>query len=183
LQCGDKPVFLVGDANQQSPVLHEAAAEGRIAGDNAGRYPKLSTAKRYVSFSVVFSSPQIARIGNLPSQMAATERDNYAEGRCSFENQGRSKVIAKNQGILKVYARRDSGVVTGAEMFGPAAEHLGHLLAWAVQQQMTVSSMLKMPFYHPVIEEGVRTALKDLQRNLQKSSTEVNPCLECGPGT
>jgi dihydrolipoamide dehydrogenase len=183
LQCGDKPVFLVGDANQQSPVLHEAAAEGRIAGDNAGRYPKLSTAKRYVSFSVVFSSPQIARIGNLPSQMAATERDNYAQGRCSFENQGRSKVIAKNQGILKVYARRDSGVVTGAEMFGPAAEHLGHLLAWAVQQQMTVSSMLKMPFYHPVIEEGVRTALKDLQRNLQKSGTEVNPCLECGPGT
>lgn len=183
LQCGDMPVFLAGDANQQSPVLHEAAAEGRIAGDNAGRYPELKTAKRYVPFSVVFSSPQIARVGTLPCQRAAAERGNYAEGRCSFEDQGRSKVIAKNQGILKVYARRDSGVFSGAEMFGPAAEHIGHLLAWAAQQQMTVSSMLAMPFYHPVIEEGVRTALKDLQHNLQKSSAEVNPCLECGPGT
>ncbi|SNY52563.1 dihydrolipoamide dehydrogenase [Arsukibacterium tuosuense] len=183
LQCGDKPVFLVGDANQQLPMLHEAAHEGRIAGDNAGHYPDLISAKRYVPFSVVFTSPQISSVGTLPSHMAAAEREKYAQGSSSFEEQGRSKVIAKNQGLLKVYARRDNGVFTGAEMFGPAAEHIGHLLAWAAQQRMTVSSMLAMPFYHPVIEEGVRTALKELQHNLHKSSPEVNPCLECGPGT
>jgi hypothetical protein len=33
-------------------------------------------------------------------------------------------------------------------MFGPPAEYIGHLLAWAVQQRMTVSQMLDMPFYH-----------------------------------
>ncbi len=31
---------------------------------------------------------------------------------------------------------------------------------------LTVSSMLDMPFYHPVIEEGLRTALRDLNHNL-----------------
>lgn len=183
LQCGNSPVFLVGDANQQVPVLHEAAHEGRIAGDNAGRYPKLITAERYVPFSVVFSSPQIASVGTLLSRVAAADHKKYAEGSSYFENQGRSKVIGKNQGLLKVYARRDSGLFVGAEMFGPAAEHIGHLLAWAAQQRMTVSSMLAMPFYHPVIEEGLRTALKDLQHNLQKASVDSNPCLECGPGT
>ena len=183
LQCDNQPVFLVGDANQQRPVLHEAAHEGRIAGDNAGRYPALINAERYVPFSVVFTSPQIARIGTLPCQLPAAERENYVEASSCFEDQGRSKVIAKNQGILKVYARRDSGVFTAAEMFGPAAEHIGHLLAWAAQQQMTVSAMLAMPFYHPVIEEGVRTALKDLQNHLDKAGAVVNPCLECGPGT
>ncbi|MFX4228704.1 MAG: hypothetical protein ACFHHU_12745 [Porticoccaceae bacterium] len=68
-------------------------------------------------------------------------------------------------------------------MFGPAAEHIGHLLAWASQQRMTVSEMLTMPFYHPVIEEGVRTALKNLHNNLKKTTIKVDPCLDCGPGT
>lgn len=40
LQCGDSPVFLVGDANNRAPFLHEAANEGRVAGDNAGRFPQ-----------------------------------------------------------------------------------------------------------------------------------------------
>ena len=52
-------------------------------------------------------------------------------------------------------------------MIGPAAEHLGHLLAWALQNQMTIAEMLEMPFYHPVIEEGLRTALVELARKLR----------------
>jgi dihydrolipoamide dehydrogenase len=67
-------------------------------------------------------------------------------------------------------------------MFGPAAEHIGHLLAWAVQNRMTVSEMLDMPFYHPVIEEGLRTALRDLNRNLDIGPQPVEQCLDCGPG-
>jgi len=46
-------------------------------------------------------------------------------------------------------------------MVGPRAEHIAHLLAWAHQNTMTIEQMLRMPFYHPVIEEGLRTALRD----------------------
>ena len=56
----------------------------------------------------------------------------------------------------------------GAELVGPRAEHLAHLLAWAVQSRMTVQDALSMPFYHPVLEEGVRTALRDLLVNLRQ---------------
>ncbi len=163
-------------------MLHEAAHEGRIAGDNAGRYPEVISAERQTPFSVVFCSPQITSVGVPVGGMSSEERKDYVAGESSFEDQGRSKVIGKNRGILKVYAERASGVFVGAEMFGPAAEHIGHLLAWAAQQRMTVSAMLAMPFYHPVIEEGVRTALRDLRDNLEKNTTKVDPCLECGPG-
>jgi dihydrolipoamide dehydrogenase len=67
-------------------------------------------------------------------------------------------------------------------MFGPAAEHIGHLLAWALQKRMTVSEMLTMPFYQPVIEEGVRTALRDLNRKLDIGPQPIEHCLDCGPG-
>lgn len=183
LQCGNSPVFLVGDANQQAPVLHEAAHEGRIAGDNAGRYPNVIPAERKAPFSVVFCSPQIISVGLGVGRMSGAERENYVVGKSSFEDQGRSKVLGKNRGILKVYAERNSGLFVGAEMFGPAAEHIGHLLAWAAQQRMTVSTMLAMPFYHPVIEEGVRTALRDAHGKMIKADIDIDPCLECGPGT
>lgn len=183
LQCGRSPVFLVGDANKQAPVLHEAAAEGRIAGGNAGRYPDVTSTERHVPFSVVFSNPQITRVGVAVGGLPAAERKGYVAGKSSFEDQGRSKVIGKNRGILKVYAERDSEIFVGAEMFGPAAEHIGHLLAWAAQQRMTVSAMLAMPFYHPVIEEGVRSALKDLLNTMKHAAVDTDSCLECGPGT
>lgn len=67
-----------------------------------------------------------------------------------------------NQGHLRVYAERGSGRFLGAEGAGPDAEHLAHLMAWAHQQRLTVAQMLEMPFYHPVIEEGLRTALRDV---------------------
>jgi dihydrolipoamide dehydrogenase len=56
-------------------------------------------------------------------------------------------------------------------MLAPAAEHLAHLMAWALQSRMTVEQMLEMPFYHPVIEEGLRTALRDLDGKLRSAQT------------
>jgi len=38
-QCGDAPIFLAGDVDGTLPLQHEAADEGRIAGDNAMRWP------------------------------------------------------------------------------------------------------------------------------------------------
>jgi len=101
--------------------------------------------------------------------------ENYVVGQVSFEGQGRSRVMGKNQGLLKLYAAQDSGLFLGAEMFGPAAEHIAHLLAWARQQEMTLSQMLAMPFYHPVIEEGLRTALRDAHSKLSPAPVLSTP--------
>jgi len=67
-------------------------------------------------------------------------------------------------------------------MAGPLAEHLAHTLAWACQARMTVAHMLDMPFYHPVIEEGVRTALRDLAKELDKGAPRESTAPDCTPG-
>jgi dihydrolipoamide dehydrogenase len=72
--------------------------------------------------------------------------------------------MGANKGILRVYGDRSSGQLLGAEMIGPSAEHLAHLLSWSIQQKMQVHKALQMPFYHPVVEEGLRTALRNLLR-------------------
>lgn len=182
LQCGNSPIFIAGDASNEIPLLHEAADQGRIAGDNAGRYPDLRAGLRRVPLAIVFTEPQAAVLGLNLAELEQQFAGRHAVGVVSFEDQGRSRVMLRNKGWLKVYAERGSERFLGAEMFGPAAEHLAHLLAWALQQQLTVGEMLDMPFYHPVIEEGVRTALRDLQHQLHEATPVIEHCLDCGPG-
>jgi dihydrolipoamide dehydrogenase len=182
LRCGDSHIFIVGDVNNETPLLHEAADEGRIAGDNAGRYPDVRAGLRKVPLAVVFTDPQIASVGLTIQQVDERCRGHYAVGDASFEDQGRSRVIGKNRGLLRVYGEHGSGLFMGAEMFGPAAEHIAHLLAWSAQRRMTVSEMLEMPFYHPVIEEGLRSALQDLSRKLSMGPAADSNCMDCGPG-
>lgn len=58
-------------------------------------------------------------------------------------------------------------------MLARGAEHLGHLLSWALANKMTVTQMLEMPFYHPVIEEGLRSALRDLEEKLRAALSKA----------
>jgi dihydrolipoamide dehydrogenase len=177
-QVGDSAVFMAGDAADERALLHEAADEGRIAGDNAGRWPAVRLRPRRAPLAVVFSEPQMALVGATHAELVASGAA-VEVGEVSFADQGRGRVMARNHGALQVYAQRGSGRLLGAEMLGPAAEHLGHLLAWSVQRGDTVQRMLDSPFYHPVVEEGLRTALRDAQRALQLPAPEPEHCLDC----
>ena len=180
-QSGDSHIFIAGDADNEVPLLHEAADEGQIAGDNAGRYPDVRAQTRRAPLGIVFCDPQIATAGKSYRELQAEAID-HAIGEVTFEDQGRSRVINRNRGLLRLYGAHGTGLFLGAEMIGPAAEHIGHLLAWAAQQGLSVQEMLAMPYYHPVIEEGVRTGLRALNRQLRMGPELVPQCLDCGPG-
>lgn len=184
MQCGNSNIFIAGDASNMLPLLHEASDQGTIAGQNAGRFPDIRNGLRRAPISAVFSDPQIAMVGETYKQITARfgECGCFEIGEVSFENQGRSRVMLKNKGHMRVYAEHGTGLFLGAEFIGPQAEHIAHLLAWAVQNKMTVPQMLDMPFYHPVIEEGLRTALRNVNAKLKFGPDIINQCMECGPG-
>ncbi|WP_426174522.1 dihydrolipoyl dehydrogenase [Massilia sp. TWR1-2-2] len=172
MQCGASHIFIAGDADNERPVLPEAADQGCIAGANAGRYPDVRPGLRRTALTIAFTEPQIATVGAGYRELCADGRPKFALGMVSFENQGRSRVMLQNHGMLRVYGEYGTGRFLGAEMIGPRAEHIGHLLAWACQARMTVDQMLDMPFYHPVVEEGVRTALRALHAALAKGAPD-----------
>lgn len=169
MQAGKAPIFIAGDANNTVPLLHEASDEGRIAGENAANFPDVKPGHRRAPIAVVFCDPQIMTVGR---NFAQLEEGSFVTGEVNFDDQGRSRVMRKNRGMLHVYADRNSGEFLGAEMVGPTAEHMAHLLSWSVQQRLTVAQMLNMPFYHPVVEEGLRTALRDVQAKLDAIATQ-----------
>lgn len=163
-QCADAPIFFAGDASGHVPTLHEASDEGRIAGANAMRWPDVERHERRTKLAIAFTDPQMAMVG---LRHADLPEGRHAIGEVSFENQGRARVAGVNRGLMRLYGELESCRLLGAEMFGPGMEHMAHLLAWSVQQGMTVPGMLAMPFYHPVLEEGLRSGLRELGRNLR----------------
>ena len=163
-QCADSPIFFAGDVGGIRPLLHEAVDDGAIAGENAMLWPAVIRHQRRTPLAIGFTDPQMAMVGARYDQLPVGR---HVIGEISFEGQQRARIIGRNKGLVRIYAEAPGGLLLGAEMFGPSVEHLAHLLAWAVQMGMTVTTALSMPFYHPTLEEGLRSALRDLAENLK----------------
>lgn len=158
---GADHIFMPGDSNGDRPILHEAADEGVIAGYNSVHQEQQCFARKK-PLSITFCDPNIATVGLRPFQI----EEEYVEGKVSFEGQGRSIVKLKEKGLLKVFVSKKDHKILGAEIFAPDGEHLAHLLSWSLSMNHSVFDVLKMPFYHPVVEEGLRTALRDAAKKL-----------------
>ena len=183
MQVGDLPVYLAGDANNKHPLLHEAVDEGHMAGMNA-MADKPTCFQRRTPLAIVFSEPGSAVVGQgFAALQKKSEQDGLqvATGAVNFARQGRARAGQRNDGRLCVYADKATGRLLGAELCAPAGEHMAHLLALAVGQKMTVAGLLGMPFYHPVLEEGLRTALRDAARQLDlKAGSDLAGCEAIG---
>ncbi|WP_133130988.1 dihydrolipoyl dehydrogenase [Legionella yabuuchiae] len=169
MQIKDTSLFIAGDVNQERPLLHEAADEGRIAGFNAVNSTQCF--RRRTPLRILFTEPNIAVIGQSFKEL---KEETIVIGEVDYSNQGRAKIMQENKGILRIYGKKKTGELLGAELIAPDGEHMAHLLAWAIFKKLTAFEVLQMPFYHPVIEEGMRTALRDLARQVEAQSSSFD---------
>lgn len=162
MQIGDLPIYIAGDVNADRPLLHEAGHEGRVAGYNAVHHP-VEKFKRKVALGITFCEPNIATAG---TQLSELNEEDIAIGEIQFSPVGRALIMGKNRGLLRLYVRKSDGLLLGACMCCVKAENLAHLISWSIQSGMSVFDMLKMPFYHPVIEEALQAALYNVLAQL-----------------
>jgi dihydrolipoamide dehydrogenase len=164
---GPNHIFLAGDITGTKQILHEASDEGRIAGFNCVHDPVAFQTR--TPLGITFSDPNIAFTG-LTFNQIEQQKISIEIGEVLFEGQGRSIVKLKEIGMLRVYGSKSDNRLIGAELFAPGGEHLAHLLSWVISQKLTVQEVLALPFYHPVVEEGLRTALRNLRDKLDPNN-------------
>ncbi|WP_374300588.1 dihydrolipoyl dehydrogenase [Paracoccus sp. (in: a-proteobacteria)] len=169
MRCGDSAIFMAGDADGDTPVLHEASIDGNIAGTNAARCPEVEPRDRPPLFTMTFTDPPIAAIGAPPDKCALNAHGDYSD-------QGRARVEHKAKGMLRLGAD-ESGTLIGADLAVPGGDHMAHLLVAAIMAGATASDLLRTPFYHPTLEEGLKPALRDLcgQANLTTGDNSNPP--------
>ncbi|OOG21978.1 dihydrolipoyl dehydrogenase [Thioalkalivibrio denitrificans] len=164
MQVGNLPVFIAGDVTGELAILHEAAIEGRIAGFNAARREPEGFA-RQTPLAINYCDPNIAVVGRAWNELDA---ERTAVGEVKLGPLGRALIMGRNKGMMRVYADREDGRLLGASLIAPRGEHIAHQLAWSIQQGLTVFDLLRMPFYHPSIEEGLQSALYDLAGKIER---------------
>lgn len=160
LQVADTPVYFAGDVHGLRPLMHEAADEGVIAARHA--LQAAGDLERRTPLAIVFTDPGVARVGAPVSELPP----DAVSASFQLSGQGRAVLMNRPDGVLHVDADA-GGRLLGAEFVAPEAEHLGHELAWLIQQGVTVNEALRLPFYHPVLEEGLRSVFQALRRQLR----------------
>jgi dihydrolipoamide dehydrogenase len=166
MQIEDLPIFIAGDVNNNRPLMHEAADEGRIAGYNTVH--NITKFKRKIPLAIVFSDPNIAYIGKRYKEIE--DRDDILIGSFDFTKQQRAMLMDSNYGLARLYVEKESARIVGAEMVTLRAEHLAHHLAWAMEQELTVYEMMQLPYYHPTVEEGLYMLLLDCVKKLERKT-------------
>ena len=156
-RCGDSNIFLAGDATAWRPVLHEAARGGRVAGEVAMGG---GAAKPLPAFAVAFTEPNLVEVG---APFDALPKDAQI-GEAAVADNGRAAADGDHFGIVRLYADVD-GMLLGASIVSPDGEHLGHLVALAIEQGMDVTAFEDQAWYHPTLEELLQTAARDMLRS------------------
>ena len=164
-QLANLPIFIIGDAFTQTPLQHEAAHEGKLVISSCLNFPQVINLTNLTPLGIVFSNPEMAMVGHNYANLTKFGIE-FITGYASYEKQGRALVLGKNKGAVEVYIDKNTRKLLGAELFIESAEHIAHLLAWMISEEVTLDDILQKPFYHPTLEEGLRTALKHARRQL-----------------
>ena len=162
MQLGNSSIYIAGDCNAEKPILHEAGFEGRVAGYNIMQKEPVSF-KHKTSLAITFCEPNIVTVG---AKFSELDESSTAIGEIKMAPVGRALIMGKNRGLIRLYADKKSGKLLGASLACVKGENLGHLICWCIEMEMTVHQMLRMPFYHPVIEEALQAALYNLKSQL-----------------
>jgi hypothetical protein len=133
--------------------------------------------------------PPTTRAGDSPVVGAGRSHAELERLACDFAvdeagvaDQGRARVTGIDRGLSRVDGERGTGLFLGAEMVAPRREHPARLSARAVQARLDAATMPAMPCYHPVVEEGLRAALRDLDAELRLRPPAPPRSIDRGPG-
>lgn len=158
-RCGETQVFVAGDAEAWRPVLHEAARGGRIAaqvaagGEGCRVLPDLK---------IAFTEPNLVEVGTSFTDLP----DGALVGTAQVHDSARATIDGEDQGIVRLYADRN-GALLGGTIVLTGGEHLGQTLALGIDRGIDAATFADQAWYHPVLEELLQTAARDIVRQQQ----------------
>ncbi|QNQ89721.1 NAD(P)H-quinone dehydrogenase [Corynebacterium poyangense] len=153
-------VYAAGDCTDLFPLASVAAMQGRIAIYHAlgeGVSPlRLKTVAQ-----AVFTRPEIASVGVTHKQVMDGEVS-AREVVLPLETNPRAKMRALRHGFVKLFCRKNSGLVIGGVVVAPTASELILPIAVAVSNQLTVSDLAETFAVYPSLSGSITEAARRL---------------------
>jgi pyruvate/2-oxoglutarate dehydrogenase complex dihydrolipoamide dehydrogenase (E3) component len=145
-------IFAAGDCTGLHEIVHIAIQQGEIAAHNIMHPDQRRHSDYRLLTSVVFTDPQIGRVG-LTERGAQAEKIPYIAASYPFNDHGKSIIMEATDGFVKLLAHPKSGEILGGCCVGPHGGDLIHEIITAMYKRMTVAELAAMPHYHPTLAE------------------------------
>lgn len=161
-RCGESDIYLAGDVDGWRTVLHEAARGGTIAGEQATGQ---AARRQLPALAIAFTEPNIATIGmdygDLP--------EGALIGTARASDNARAGIDGQDEGMVRLYAD-GQGTLLGGTIVLTGGEYLAQSLALAIDTGMTAARFADQAWYHPVLEELLQSAARDLVDQVNQSA-------------
>lgn len=165
-------IFAVGDTVGPYEVVHIAIQQGELAARNAvnhvrGDHEIAEKIDYRLKAIVTFTHPQIASVG-LTETEAKEQGLDFVTAKYPFNDHGKSQIGGHDFGFVKLIAEKTRGEIIGAEIIGPGAADIIHVLIAVMHYHGTVKDLATMPHYHPTLEEIVTYPAEEIMEKLAK---------------
>ncbi len=162
-QCrtAEPNVFAIGDAAQGMMLAHKASREGKvaaevIASETSPEHEGAVFDNRAIP-AVVFTDPEIAWTG-LTEREAEEQGIQINVGKFPLAALGRARTLGRTDGLVKVIAEPDTGLVLGVGIVGPLASELIAEGTLAVEMGATLHDLMVTIHPHPTLSEAIMEA-------------------------
>ena len=145
-------IYAIGDVAPGPMLAHKASREGKVAAEVIAEH-KSEFDNRAIP-CVVFTDPEIAWSG-LTEVEAKNQGIKVNVGRFPLTALGRAWTLDRTDGLVKVIADPDSGLVLGVGMVGPHASELIAEGTLAIEMGATLEDLMVTIHPHPTLSEAL----------------------------
>jgi dihydrolipoamide dehydrogenase len=162
-------IWAIGDATGKSILAHVGIQQGIICAENiaatlGGRHDHLRAMDYAVVPAVVYSIPEVAAVGTVPSDL-----EGVAVFTVPFSANLRARIEAFEEGFVKIWVKENT--VVAAQALGHNVSEMIQELANMIALRTPLNDVATIIHAHPTYSEITRTVL---ERALGKAIEVLN---------
>jgi dihydrolipoamide dehydrogenase len=144
-------LYAIGDVTGKWMLAHVSSHQGIVAASNACG---VEAQIHYEAVpAVVFTSPEIATVG-MTLEQAQQRGFNAVAGSFPFMALGKAQASMDTEGFAQMISDKKTGQILGAVVIGHEASNLIAEMALAIQNELTIESVIETIHAHPTIAEA-----------------------------
>lgn len=163
LKTDEKQVWSMGDAIGDPCFRHTANFEAEYL------LKILSSSKRPSPIHYpaiphgIFSYPQVSGVG-MSEKRLKEMNISYVVGKCDFSKTGRGLAIQPEGGFAKLLFEKKTQRLLGAQIIGPKACSICHILSAFIQKKGKLEDVLNIIYIHPSLPEVIMKAAQEAEK-------------------
>ena len=143
-------IYAIGDIVAGPQLAHKASYEGKVAAEAIAGEPSIVD---YLAIpAVCFTDPELATVGYSEEQ-AKAEGIEVKAAKFPFAANGRALALNATEGFVKLVARKEDGLLIGAQIVGVGASDMIAEMGLAIEAGMTAEDIALTIHAHPTLGE------------------------------